>query len=85
MSVRAKFRVTQVTDFGSYDGGKTPNLKVTLNAVYSNDPKSENHSFSSSTPSGEIWMMVSNPAIDGFFKAGKEYYIDINEAVPVEQ
>ena len=79
MSLRAKFKVSQLTDFGSYDGGKTPNLKVTLNAVYSSDKASEDNQFSMATPSGELWMMVSNPNAEGFFKPGKSYYLDIQE------
>lgn len=77
--LRAKFAVQHITDFGSYDG-KHPNLKVQLNAVYSGDKNSEDNQFSAATPSGDCWMMISNPQADGFFKPGKKYYLDFTEA-----
>lgn len=49
--------------------------RIELNAVYSEDIKSENYSFSQSTPSATLNMYISNPSAFGFFKTGKEYFI----------
>ena len=71
-SVRAKFNVSFVTDYGTYK-------KVELNAVYSHDRNSEDNQFSSATPSGKLEMMVSNPDAADFLKPGKSYYLDFTE------
>jgi hypothetical protein len=42
------------------------------------DPnKSEDVSFAEATPSGELKIYVSNPAVVGTFKPGREYYLDL--------
>ena len=72
MSVRAKFRVHSVTPTSS------ESQSVALHPVYSGSE--ENKSFSKYTPSGELRMDISNPALIGFFEPGKEYYLDITPA-----
>jgi len=37
----------------------------------------EDVSFSAATPSGELKIYVSNPAVIGTFKPGKNYYLDL--------
>jgi hypothetical protein len=71
--MRAKFRCNSVTDFGY--GSK----EVKLSAVYSNEKNTEDNQFSTATPSGELRMMVSNPAAQDWFKPGKDYYLDFQE------
>lgn len=78
MSLRAKFQVEHVVDYGSYDKVH-PNKKVKLNAVYSHDKNTEDNQFSAATPSGTLEMMISNPNATEFFKPGKKYYLDITE------
>ena len=52
------------------------NQNVRLAAQY--DPnKSEDLSFAEATPSGELKIYVSNPAVIGTFKPGSEYYLDL--------
>lgn len=78
-TVRAKFKCSSIT---SFDGGSK---KVQMHAVYSKDPNNENKDFTDSSPSGsfEIGIAAGKPAGD-LFEAGKEYYLDITEAVKVE-
>jgi hypothetical protein len=53
--------------------------KVFLRAVY--DPNvPEDRKFCKATPWGNFEMQVDNPNVDGFFVAGKKYYIDITHA-----
>lgn len=73
-TVRAKFKVDEVTDYGY--GAK----RVKLSAVYSHDRNSEDNQFSQATPSGSIEMMVTNPNALEFIQPGKSYYVDFSEA-----
>ncbi len=70
-TVRAKFRCSLVDE--AYPGTNN----VELDAEYSESP--EDNQFSEATPSGRMEMLVSNPAVEGFFKPGKSYYLDITE------
>jgi len=74
--MRAKFQTNSVTDFGY--GSK----EVKLSAVYamSEEKNKEDNQFSKATPSGEIRMMISNPAALDFIQPGKKYYVDFTEA-----
>jgi hypothetical protein len=40
----------------------------------------ENKDFNQYTPSGTFEMFVDNPKAKGFFKEGREYYMDFTEA-----
>jgi len=74
-TIRAKFSCHSVKD---EDYGEV----VNLSAVYGNDDKDneENNQFSEATPSGSHEMVISNPSAKGFFKEGKDYYLDFSEA-----
>ncbi len=76
--VRAKFYVVSVIpyDRDNENGG----AKVELQPVYSTDPSHENKSFWDATPSGGIWMNISNPTAAKAFKEGAQYYVDFTEA-----
>lgn len=56
--------------------------EVELHAVYGRDG-SANKEWAKSTPSGSLKLAIDNSAVHGFFKPGREYYVDIHE-VPVE-
>ena len=79
LTVRAKFYVSQVTAYKGSDG-KTTQLSVKLNAVYSADPESENKAFWEATPAGTIEMSITNPLAFEHFVDGGEYYIDFTLA-----
>lgn len=68
MSVRAKFRVSSVTDFGF-------TKQVKLVAV-GDDGIPENQRYHKATPSGTLEMTIDNPAVADQFTPGKEFYID---------
>lgn len=81
--VRAKVYVREVAQQG-YGGKPTPQQKITFAFVSGNDELSENHRFHKYTPSGELSMLVDNPAIDGFFTPGREFYVDFTPAPVAE-
>jgi hypothetical protein len=77
MNVRAKMKVMTVTKGGD---AKKPYVQVKLGAVYSNDPESENRSFATATPSGEVSLNIDagRPAADQF-GVGEEWYVDLTK------
>lgn len=68
MSVRAKFIVESITDFGSIK-------KVTLRAV-SDDDIPENQRYHRYTPQGLIEISIDNPPASDQFKPGDRFYVD---------
>jgi hypothetical protein len=83
MSIAAKFVCYTVKGHSS-ESTATPKEKyaeeVQFLAVYSDDPKSENYSWSQATPSGSLSLYITNPSAWGAFKQGEEYLIRIEEA-----
>lgn len=75
MTVRARFIVHSVTDFGNHQ-------VVNAGAVYSDDPTDPNYSFSQATPDAHLSMTITNPDAFGFFKAKQAYDIDFAAAGP---
>ncbi len=70
---RAKFMCDSVEDFGN------GYLTAKLRAVASTD-NYEDQDFSKATPNGTLSMSIDNPALVGFFKPNKAYYLDFTEA-----
>ena len=74
-NIRAKFSCWDVKndEYGEH---------IHLEAVYGTDEKDneENNQFSEATPAGTLNMQITNPGAKGFFKEGKEYYLDFSEA-----
>lgn len=70
MAVRAKFRVSSVTMFGT---SREAQRLYTFHAVHDNSTP-ENERFTRYTPSGELKMTVDNPDVE--FVPGQEFYLD---------
>lgn len=71
--LRAKFLVSQSTDFGNYD-------QVKMQTVYSQKRGTEDNQFSDATPSGNLEMMISSKGGRGFLKPGIKYILTFEEA-----
>ena len=74
-TVRAKYRVTSIEDYG---GSK----KIKMNAVYEPDADrtDENARFTKATPWGELAMTVDNPAAADQFAPNQQWYLDFARA-----
>ena len=83
-TTKTKFAVASVTNH--YNPGSTTcaQQNVTLNAVYSSDPDSENYSFSKATPVGQITLGITNPDAFDTFASGGEFIVDFTPALRVE-
>lgn len=74
MAVRAKFRVSSITQFD-----QSSSRTIKLSAVY-DQTIPEDQRYSQATPFGQLEMQVSNPAAIGQFEIGKSYYLDFTPA-----
>lgn len=54
--------------------------QVRFTAVYSDDPSNPNSHWSKWTPSGTIYMHISNPKAFEKFVVGKQYMVNFEEA-----
>lgn len=72
-STICKFRCASVT---LYHG---PSQEVHLRAEY-DEALDEDRRFAKASPSGDLKVFITNPAIDGFFEPGKTYYLTITPA-----
>lgn len=79
--LRAKLRVSEVLHRKNADGS-TASEEVKLQAVYSDDPASENKQWSQWTPAASFSMTINNPSAFGKLASGHEFYVDF---IPVEQ
>lgn len=77
MSVRAKMKCESKSDAADSNGGD-----VRLFPVMSGSE--ENDSFYKYTPGGSLHLSTINQAAFDHFEVGKEYYIDIKPAEPVD-
>lgn len=75
MQVQAKMRVTGRSERNWSAGERVDAVEVTLQPVYSDDHASPNYSWSQATPSGEVKMMITNPAAFEQFKIGGTYLL----------
>lgn len=75
MAVRAKMTVTQ-----NKPQADPEFVDVVLTAVYTTDPDDPNHSWSKYTPTGQIFMTITNPAAHSQFELGKTYFVDFTKA-----
>jgi hypothetical protein len=70
MTVRAKFKLESIQDFGNH---KLYNFRAV-----SDDGTEENARFNKYSPSGELKIMVDNPAVS--FEVTECYYLDFTHA-----
>lgn len=88
MSVRAKFRVTALTQTAGYNDKPISQVKVEMSPVFCNRSHAteedkaacESHSYSEATPSGKLEMLITNPAAFEEFKPNDSFYLDFTRA-----
>jgi hypothetical protein len=81
VNVRAKFRVTSVSQRTSWNGTTHDTSEVTLSAVTDD----ANKTWSKWTPGGELKMQINNPEALAAFKIGQAYFLDFSEAPQAEK
>jgi len=77
--MRAKMKVTEVDSFERGNEEKTfESLKFSAVSAnqYPVDGSDENNTFAKWTPSADLKMVITNPALFGKFHVGQEFYVD---------
>lgn len=74
-NVRAKFQVSSITEHAGYNGQPSAAREVKLQVQY-DDTIAEDQRFYDATPSGDIRMLVNNPAALEQLSLGKKFYVD---------
>jgi hypothetical protein len=77
--MRAKFQVRSVVVNQEYPQ-ETIEFYAVTTQPFDADGNSEDNSFSKWTPSGELKMTITNPALLGTIQPGEKYYLDFTKA-----
>jgi len=75
-TLRCKLRVNWIRQYLG-EKGQVTSEEVSMAAVYSSDPNSENKKWADATPNAQLSMTITNPAAFGRFTTGHEFYVDI--------
>jgi hypothetical protein len=75
-TLRAKMQVYQVLNTIDQNN-KIESQQIRLQAVYSDNPNSENHQWSTWTPSGCLELTITNPSAFNKVTRGQEFYLDL--------
>ncbi len=79
MNTRAKFRCTEARRTVSTGAwGPAPGIADAVYVVFNACIGPGNEGWSKWTPSGEVRMNITNPALLDAFVVGKDYYLDIS-------
>lgn len=81
MNMRAKFQVVSVTPSGPEY--QPPFEDIVFNAVsgkFGPDGESEDNEFARWTPTAELRIRITNPALHGKFTVGEKHYADFSPA-----
>lgn len=73
--MRAKMRVTSVENHGETHEDLAFSA-VSKSDGYPVDGSDENNTFARWTPSAELRMSITNPALIGKFTVGQQFYVD---------
>ncbi|GAB3735052.1 hypothetical protein [Spirosoma lituiforme] len=78
-SIRCKFQCTDVQDSTSGDSYQKQVYMTAVTGDNLDGTPNENTSFSKTTPSAVMSLLVEQESLDEFFLSGKRFYIDIIE------
>lgn len=80
MNMRAKLKLIQKTSNEHAEDLRFS--AVGPSGRYPEDGTDENNSYAKFTPSAELHMQVTNPALFGQFNPGDEFYVDFTPVKP---
>lgn len=85
--MRAKFHVTAVTPFKS-PAGELQSEKITFAAVagkFDQEGTSEDNTYAKWTPSADLNIQITNPALFGAHAVGDVFYVDFTKVDPAAE
>lgn len=71
-------QIQSVTQFSGQEQIKLS--AVCGKAPFGKEGESEDNTYARYTPSGELSLSITNPALHGKFKPGQKFYLDFTEA-----
>lgn len=87
--MRAKMVVTDVKVAHASDGATVQEelfmQPVGPKGAYPEDGSDENNSYARWSPSGDLRLVVANPALFGQFQTGQEFYLDFTSIKKLEE
>jgi hypothetical protein len=78
--MRAKMRVASVVTFEHSEQETIKFVAVCKDSGYPPDGSDEDNTFARWTPSGELTLAITNPALRRRFKEGDKFYLDFTAA-----
>ncbi|WP_080058319.1 hypothetical protein [Spirosoma aerolatum] len=81
-TIRTRFHVESIQDLSSRDVFQKRVYMHPVRGGLATGEPSENTSFAVNTPSAVFELLNEREELDGFFKSGKQYFIDITEVEP---
>lgn len=75
-TMRAKMQVIEVTQMSGCERIK---LVPVTGGDFGPQGQSEDNTYARYTPSGELTLTISNPALHGSFRPGQKFYLDFQE------
>lgn len=78
--MRAKVMVIGVTKHENVAQETVKFMPVTGKDPFGPNGESEDNTYAHWTPSGEITLSITNPALHGQFAYGQKFYVDFTEA-----
>jgi len=76
--MRAKMKVSEVIIREGHEELKM--VPVCKTGSYPEDGADEDNTYAKWTPSGELKLGITNPALHGQFKPGQKFYVDFTDA-----
>lgn len=77
-SMRAKLQISNVQKFETCE--TVAFRAVGRSGAYPEDGSDEDNTFAKFTPSADLTMSITNPALLGKFEPGQKYYVDFAPA-----
>ena len=78
-AMRAKMKLNYIDK--RYEGQETLFFNpVSKSGAYPEDGSDENNTYAKFSPSGQLSLTVTNPALLGKFQEGESYYLDFTKA-----
>lgn len=77
--MRAKMKVIDTKKHEDYVQEDLTLAAVCKSAGYPADGSDENNTFAKWTPTADLKMSITNPALIGKFSVGQEFYVDFTE------
>ena len=78
--MRAKMQISQISQINQFPNAEQLQLHGVAAKAYPADGSDEDNTFARWSPSVELKISITNPALIGQFKVGEKFYVDFTPA-----